>query len=220
MPMSKRNPSVYAGSIKPVLFILGTRPEAIKLCPVIRHMAESRGTDGRWCCVTAQHRADAGPGARVLRRAAGLRPEPDVARPDAGRNRRADPHWRSTRCSPNCARLWPWSRAIPPPPWPAPWRPFTARIPVGHVEAGLRTGDLAAAVPGRDQPPAHRRGWPRCILLPPNGPRCNLLAEGTPAEPHPGDRQFRHRRGSGSGGRAGPGRLPPLTGPGWTRTAS
>jgi UDP-N-acetylglucosamine 2-epimerase (non-hydrolysing) len=42
-------------SIK-VLFIFGTRPEAIKLCPVIRHM-KSRPDDFEVrVCVTAQHR--------------------------------------------------------------------------------------------------------------------------------------------------------------------
>ena len=41
-----------------ILFIFGTRPEAIKLCPVIRHFRDE--CDGRFdvrICVTAQHRA-------------------------------------------------------------------------------------------------------------------------------------------------------------------
>ena len=41
-----------------VLFIFGTRPEAIKVCPVIRHFRDE--CDGRFdvrICVTAQHRA-------------------------------------------------------------------------------------------------------------------------------------------------------------------
>ena len=43
-------------SVKQVLFIFGTRPEAIKLCPVIRHMRASPARTVR-VCVTAQHRA-------------------------------------------------------------------------------------------------------------------------------------------------------------------
>ena len=39
-----------------VLLIFGTRPEAIKLCPVIRHMRAAGGFAVR-VCVTAQHRA-------------------------------------------------------------------------------------------------------------------------------------------------------------------
>src|SRR5438067_2990866 len=43
--------------MKQVLFIFGTRPEAIKLCPVIRRMlTEENGIAAR-VCVTAQHRA-------------------------------------------------------------------------------------------------------------------------------------------------------------------
>jgi UDP-N-acetylglucosamine 2-epimerase (non-hydrolysing) len=38
------------------LFIFGTRPEAIKLCPVIRHMISRPDDFGVSVCVTAQHR--------------------------------------------------------------------------------------------------------------------------------------------------------------------
>ena len=43
--------------MKRILFIFGTRPEAIKLCPVIRHIRESNGGLQALACVTAQHRA-------------------------------------------------------------------------------------------------------------------------------------------------------------------
>src|SRR5437764_14629450 len=39
-----------------VLLVFGTRPEAIKLCPLYRHLAASDGFEVR-VCVTAQHRA-------------------------------------------------------------------------------------------------------------------------------------------------------------------
>src|SRR5690348_1017803 len=43
-------------SVPRILFIFGTRPEAIKLCPVVRHLRQRDGFDVR-VCVTAQHRA-------------------------------------------------------------------------------------------------------------------------------------------------------------------
>ena len=42
--------------MKRILFIFGTRPEAIKLCPVIRHMRAAHDLEVK-VCVTAQHRA-------------------------------------------------------------------------------------------------------------------------------------------------------------------
>src|SRR5882762_10598824 len=38
------------------LFVFGTRPEAIKLCPVIRHMKSRPDDFDVRVCVTAQHR--------------------------------------------------------------------------------------------------------------------------------------------------------------------
>jgi UDP-N-acetylglucosamine 2-epimerase (non-hydrolysing) len=38
------------------LFIFGTRPEAIKLCPIIRHMKSRPDDFDVRVCVTAQHR--------------------------------------------------------------------------------------------------------------------------------------------------------------------
>ena len=43
--------------VKQILFIFGTRPEAIKLCPIIRHMRSSCHGIQVKVCVTAQHRA-------------------------------------------------------------------------------------------------------------------------------------------------------------------
>ena len=47
----------YTDSVKCALFIFGTRPEAIKLCPVIRQMRLSNCETAVKTCVTAQHRA-------------------------------------------------------------------------------------------------------------------------------------------------------------------
>src|ERR1017187_8044196 len=40
-----------------VLLVFGTRPEAIKLCPVLLHMRRLSGAFNVRCCVTAQHRS-------------------------------------------------------------------------------------------------------------------------------------------------------------------
>src|ERR1035441_10576186 len=39
-----------------VLFVFGTRPEAIKLCPVLLHMRQRESEFSVKACVTAQHR--------------------------------------------------------------------------------------------------------------------------------------------------------------------
>jgi len=132
-------------SIK-VLFIFGTRPEAIKLCPVIRHM-KSRPDDFEVrVCVTAQHREMLDqvlnafevvpdhdldlmrPGqtlfqstARIM---AALEPvlaeeQPDIALVQGDTT--------TTFCGALAG--------------------FYANTPVGHVEAGLRTGDPRGPFP-------------------------------------------------------------------------
>jgi len=42
--------------MRKILFVFGTRPEAIKLCPVLLNLRQSAQFDVR-VCVTAQHRA-------------------------------------------------------------------------------------------------------------------------------------------------------------------
>jgi UDP-N-acetylglucosamine 2-epimerase (non-hydrolysing) len=123
-----------------VLFVFGTRPEAIKLCPVVRHMKSRPDDFDVRVCVTAQHRQMLDqvlhafevcpdrdldimrPGqtlsqstARII---AALEPvlaeqQPDIVLVQGDTT--------TTFCGALAA--------------------FYAKIPVGHVEAGLRTGD-------------------------------------------------------------------------------
>src|SRR5689334_16295535 len=132
-------------AMKRILVIFGTRPEAIKLSPVILHLRQCPDFDVR-TCATAQHRElldqvltvfrikpdhDLNlmlPGqslsqasARIL---AALEPVLQQEQPDLVL---VQGDTTTTLCGALAA--------------------FYRRIPVGHVEAGLRTGDLAQPFP-------------------------------------------------------------------------
>jgi len=132
--------------MKKILLIFGTRPEAIKLCPVIRSLREHPSNFEVKVCVTAQHREMLDqvleafqvkpdhdldlmlPGqtlyqstSRIL---AGLEP---VLREDEPAMVIVQGDTTTTLCGALAA--------------------FYARIPVAHVEAGLRTHDLSQPFP-------------------------------------------------------------------------
>ena len=132
--------------MRKILFIFGTRPEAIKLCPVVlRFRAESSDFTPR-VCVTAQHRALLDqvlqafgitpdhdldlmlPGQTLFqstsRILAGLEPVLDTEKPDMVI---VQGDTTTTFCGALAA--------------------FYKGIPVGHVEAGLRTWDLRQPFP-------------------------------------------------------------------------
>ncbi len=128
------------------LFVFGTRPEAIKLCPVVLHMQSRPEEFDVRVAVTGQHRQMldqvlevfrvtpdydldsmtpgqtlAASSARIL---AALEPVYNDARPDIV-------YVQGDTTTTFCGAL----------------AAFYARIPVGHIEAGLRTGDLAQPFP-------------------------------------------------------------------------
>jgi len=160
-----------------VLSIFGTRPEAIKMAPVVRALAAAPGIDSL-VCVTAQHR-------RMLDQVLDLfaiRPDVDLdlMRPgqdlfdvtasvllrlrDVLREVRPDVvlvQGDTTTC------------------FAAALAAFYERVAVAHVEAGLRTGDLAAPFPEE----ANRALVSRIAghHFPPTAEaRDNLLREGIP----------------------------------------
>jgi UDP-N-acetylglucosamine 2-epimerase (non-hydrolysing) len=129
-----------------VLFVFGTRPEAIKLCPVILHMKAHADEFDVRVAVTAQHRQMldrvlaafavtpdydlnsmtpgqtlAGAASRIL---AGLEPVMADAKPDIV-------YVQGDTTTTLCGAL----------------AAFYAQVPVGHIEAGLRTGDLTQPFP-------------------------------------------------------------------------
>src|SRR5580693_2641679 len=130
-----------------VLFIVGTRPEAIKLCPVIRHFRDQY--DDRFdvrICVTAQHRAMLDQVLEVFR----VEPHYDLNAMRPGQTLTSatslilsalEPVLLSDRpdlvlVQGDTATTLAGALAA-----------FYLRIPVGHIEAGLRTGDMAQPFP-------------------------------------------------------------------------
>ena len=129
-----------------VLLIFGTRPEAIKLCPIYLHLRSRPDQFATRVCVTAQHRAMLDqvlsafsvvpdydldlmlPGQTLFQSTArilsGLEP---VLREDNPDIVLVQGDTTTTLCGALAA--------------------FYARIPVGHVEAGLRTFDLSQPFP-------------------------------------------------------------------------
>lgn len=162
-----------------VLAVFGTRPEAIKMAPVIGRLAEAPGLRVR-VCVTAQHRemldqvlalfgivpdVDLG----IMRQgqdltdltAAMLRGLRDVLREE--RPDRVLVHGDTTTT------------------FAASLAAFYERIPVAHVEAGLRTGDRYAPWP--EEMNRHLTGVLADLHFAPTaGARDNLLAEGVAPE--------------------------------------
>lgn len=158
-----------------VLSVVGTRPEAIKMAPLVRRLAADPRFTSR-LCATGQHRQMLDQAFALF----GLVPDRDlnVMAPgqdlfdvtskvllgmrDVLREERPDVvlvHGDTTTCL------------------AASMAAFYAGIPVGHVEAGLRSGDLAAPFPEEFNRIVADRVT-RWHFAPTEGARENLLAEG------------------------------------------
>lgn len=128
-----------------VLFVLGTRPEAVKLCPLVLAMRERPGFEAR-VCLTAQHRemldailAAFGVEAHIDLNL--MRPGQTLAGLTARIVEALDPVLERER--PGFVLVQGDTTTT----FAAALAAFYRRIPVGHVEAGLRTGDLAEPFP-------------------------------------------------------------------------
>jgi UDP-N-acetylglucosamine 2-epimerase (non-hydrolysing) len=129
-----------------VLLIFGTRPEAIKLCPVLLHLRGRAAEFQVKCCVTAQHRQMLDQVLQVF----GVTPEYDLDLMQPGQT-----------LTQSSARILAALEGVLTAERPdivlvqgdttttfcGALAAFYARIPVGHVEAGLRTGDLTQPFP-------------------------------------------------------------------------
>ncbi len=128
------------------LFVFGTRPEAIKLCPVLRHMQSAAQQFAVEVCVTAQHRTMLDQVLTVF----GVTPDYDL-------NLMQPAQTLSESTSRMMAALDPVLQKSQPDlvvvqgdtttTFCGALAAFYRHIPVAHVEAGLRTGDLQQPFP-------------------------------------------------------------------------
>ncbi len=137
MPFSKEQPKI--------LFLYGTRPEAIKLAPLVRHLSAQPGFSVK-VCVTAQHRQMLDSVLDIF----GIAPDHDLNAMMPGQTlfqsttrilglledvfQREKPDFaivQGDTTSTFCGAL----------------AAFYANVPIGHVEAGLRTGDMRQPFP-------------------------------------------------------------------------
>jgi UDP-N-acetylglucosamine 2-epimerase (non-hydrolysing) len=128
-----------------VLFVFGTRPEAIKLCPTVLYLRRNTGFDTR-VCVTAQHR---GLLDQVLE-AFGVTPDYDLDLMLPGQTLFQSTARILTGLEPVLARERPdlvLVQGDTTTTFAGALASFYLKIPVGHVEAGLRTGDVYQPFP-------------------------------------------------------------------------
>lgn len=129
-----------------VLLVFGTRPEAIKLCPVLLDLRRRGGEFQVKCCVTAQHRGMLDQVLAVF----GVRPEYDL---DLMRPRQTLAQTSSrilaaledvlVKERPDMVLVQGDTSTT----FCGALAAFYARVPVGHVEAGLRTWDMEQPFP-------------------------------------------------------------------------
>ena len=138
--------SHYTQGLTRILVIFGTRPEAIKLCPLVRRLRLQAEDFDTLVCVTAQHREMLDNALETF----SLRPDCDLDLMQPGQTlaeltARAlaaiDPVLESTR--PDLAIVQGDTTTT----LTAALGAFYRGIPVAHVEAGLRTGDLRQPFP-------------------------------------------------------------------------
>ena len=161
--------------MRTILFIFGTRPEAIKLCPVVSNLRAS----GRFrvrVCVTAQHRSMLD---QVLG-AFGVTPDYDLDLMQPGQVLAQLTARILAALEPVLATERPDMVLVQgdtTTTFAGALVAFYQGLPVGHVEAGLRTGDLAQPFPEE----MNRVVTTRLATLhfaPTEAARHNLLAEG------------------------------------------
>ena len=158
------------------MVVFGTRPEAIKMAPVVAALQATPGIDVQ-VAVTAQHRQMLDQVLALF----GIRPDDDLdlmapgqALPDLfGRILTGMARLIAAR-SPDLVLVHGDTSTT----LASALAAFYARVPVGHVEAGLRTGNMASPWPEE----ANRRltaPLSRLHFAPTEHARDNLLAEGT-----------------------------------------
>lgn len=159
--------------------VIGTRPEAIKMAPVYQALAESDDFTPL-LCNTAQHRELLDPILETFALVADadlalMRPNQSLAE-FCGRALPALDRW-FAEAKPDLVLVQGDTTTV----LCAAMAAFYRGVPVGHVEAGLRTGDLRAPFPEEMNRVLATRlaSW---HFAPTETARANLLREGVPAE--------------------------------------
>jgi UDP-N-acetylglucosamine 2-epimerase (non-hydrolysing) len=128
------------------LFVFGTRPEAIKMSPVIRYMQSHPEEFSVRVAVTAQHRQMLDQALAVF----GIVPDYDLNTMAPGQTLTASASRILAALEPVYADAKPdivFVQGDTTTTLHGALAAFYARIPVGHIEAGLRTGDMAQPFP-------------------------------------------------------------------------
>ena len=129
-----------------VLFVFGTRPEAIKLCPVVRHMQARPSEFDVRVCVTAQHRGLLDQVLEVF----GVKPDHDLDIMQPGQTLSQSTSRIVAALEPVMSREQPGMVLVQgdtTTTFCGALSAFYHRVPVGHIEAGLRTWDLYQPFP-------------------------------------------------------------------------
>ncbi len=162
------------------LFVFGTRPEAIKLCPLILHLQDRRDSFDVRTVVTAQHRHMLDQVLTAFR----VTPDYDLNLMTPGQTLAAASSRMLAALEPVYAEVRPdvvFVQGDTTTTLCGALAAFYSRIPIGHVEAGLRTGDMAQPFPEE----MNRVLTGRLSALhfaATNGARANLLREGVRPE--------------------------------------
>ena len=160
-----------------VLSVFGTRPEAIKMAPVIQALAETPDMESG-VCVTAQHRAMLD---QVLDLFA-ISPDYDL---DIMRDGQDLAHITQTVLTGMIGVLDDFKpdrvlvHGDTTTTFAASLAAYYQKIPVGHVEAGLRTGDVYAPYP-EEMNRKLTDAIADMLFAPTESARANLIAEGVP----------------------------------------
>ena len=190
------------GRERVVVCVVGTRPEAVKMAPIVLRLRAGRGP-ARPAGLDRPASRAARPGPGRLRARRRPRPRPDAARPDARRDRPAGPSSaldgvrRAER--PDFVLAQGDTTTV----LAAALASYYRQVPFGHVEAGLRTGQ-----PYRPFPEEKNRVLAGHLaelhFAPTPRARLNLLREGIDDALDPRHRQHRDRRPPADRRPAGP----------------
>jgi UDP-N-acetylglucosamine 2-epimerase (non-hydrolysing) len=163
-----------------VLSVIGTRPEAIKMAPVIKELGRHGGRVRSVVCVTAQHREMLDQVLNLF----SIRPDYDlnIMRPDQALTRlTADLLMGLESVVEETKPDWILAQGDTTTVLATALVAYYHKVSFGHVEAGLRTGDLYRPFPEE----ANRRiadSLSELLFAPTERARQALLQEGIPAE--------------------------------------